>query len=202
MVSLSPAVFGLDVHDRRAPAMIETERLLLRRPLASDAVAVFERYAADPTVTRFLGWSTHRSISDTQAFLGSCDAEWERCRVGPYLIQSRHDGRVLGSTGVRLAAPREAVTGYVLARDAWGRGYATEALQAMRDLALRLGLNRLYAVCHPDHRASWRVMEKCGFAREGTIHAHAEFPNIAPGVRSDVLCYSFNFDAEWKPLVV
>jgi RimJ/RimL family protein N-acetyltransferase len=192
MVSLSSAVFEPDVSDVRAPAMIETDRLLLRRPLPSDAAAVFERYAADPAVTRFLGWPTHRSMSDTQTFLGSCEAEWERCRVGPYLIQSRHDGRVLGSTGVRYAAPRQAVTGYVLARDAWGQGYATEALRAMRDLALRLGLHRLYAVCHPDHRASWRVMEKCGFTREAILHAQAVFPNIAPGVRSDVLCYSFS----------
>ena len=90
----------------------------------------------------------------------------------------------------------------MLARDAWGRGYATEALHAMRGLALRLGVLRLTAKCHPDHHASRRVMQKCGFAREGLLRGHAQFPNLTPGIASDVLCYSFVFDTEWQPLVI
>jgi RimJ/RimL family protein N-acetyltransferase len=81
----------------------------------------------------------------------------------------------------------------VLARDAWGQGYATEALIAMRDLALRLGVDRLYALCHPEHTASWRVLEKGGFVREGLMRGYAEFPNLEPGRKSDVLCYSTVF---------
>ena len=77
----------------------------------------------------------------------------------------------------------------MLAHDAWGAGYATEALAAMRDLGARLGLSRLYALCHPQHRASARVLEKCGFALENTLKAHAEFPNLEPGVVADVHCY-------------
>ena len=186
----------------RAPATIETDRLVLRRPLASDAQAVFARYAGDPAVTRFLGWRTHRSVVDTQMFLACCDGEWQQSGVGPYLIQSREDGELLGSTGLRLASPQQASTGYLLARDAWGQGYATEALRAMRDMALRLGVLRLSAVCHPEHRASWRVMEKCGFTREGILRAHAQFPNLAPGIAADVLCYSSVFDTGWQPLVI
>jgi RimJ/RimL family protein N-acetyltransferase len=60
----------------------------------------------------------------------------------------------------------------------------------MRDLAARLGVTRLYALCHPDHRASSRVLEKCGFVLEGTLAAYAEFPNLKPGVRDTVLCYA------------
>src|SRR4249920_643916 len=90
-----PLIFG-------APAAMETSRLLLRRPVASDAPAVFQRYAGDPAVTRFLGWRTHESLSDTQLFLFCCDAEWRQTGVGPYLIQSRETGALLGSTGLRL----------------------------------------------------------------------------------------------------
>jgi len=211
MVSLAPAAVDRStpfVVDRRmppvlgAPAAIETPRLLLRRPHASDAPAVFARYAGDPAVTRFLGWRTHEFLSDTQLFLAGCEAEWRETGVGPYLVESRDTGVLLGRTGLRLSSPQQAATGYVLARDAWGQGYATEALHAMRDLALRLGVLRLTAVCHPEHRASWRVMQKCGFTREGTLRGHAQFPNYVPGVASDVLCYSFIFDTEWQPLVI
>jgi ribosomal-protein-alanine N-acetyltransferase len=169
---------------------IETERLLLRRPRAGDAGLLFTRYAGDPEVTRYLGWETHQTVRDTRAFLEFCDREWARWPAGPYMIESRADGSLLGGTGLGFETPEQATTGYVLARDAWGKGYATESLIAMRDLARRLGVHRLYALCHPDHEASRHVLEKGGFVREGILRGHAEFPNLAPGARRDVLCYS------------
>jgi ribosomal-protein-alanine N-acetyltransferase len=186
----------------RAPATMETERLVLRRPLPDDAQAVFARYASDPAVTRFLGWRPHASVRDTRLLLACCETEWAQSGVGCYLIQSREDGELVGSVSLRLMSPQQAGTGYLLARDAWGRGYATEALHAMRSLALRLGVLRLSAVCHPDHRASWRVLQKCGFTRDGVLRGHAQFPNITPGVASDVLSYSFVFETGWQPLVI
>ena len=175
----------------KAPERIETARLVLRRPRAGDADGVFERYAGDPEVTRFVGWPTHESVADTVAFMTFSDAEWKRWSVGPYLIASRVDGSLLGSTGLGLETSYRAVTGYVLATDSWGRGHATEALQAMIDVArTTLGIVRLYALCHPEHRASWHVLEKCSFAREATLRAYAEFPNLRPGEPCDVLCYA------------
>ena len=178
----------------RGPERIETGRLILRRPRSADAEAVFERYSADPEVTRFLGWPRHRSLDETRAFLEFSDAEWQRWPMGPYLIESRADGRLLGGTGLAFETPFRAATGYVLAKDAWGAGYATEALGRMVALAGEFGLRRLYALCHPDHRASWRVLEKCGFAREAVLRCHSEFPNLQPGAPADVLCYARVFE--------
>ena len=178
----------------KAPSRIETERLILRPPRRGDARQVFERYASDPDVTRFLGWPRHRSIADTRAFVSFSDDEWRRWPAGPYLIYSRADGTLLGGSGLGFETADRAVTGYVLAKDAWGRGYASEALRAMVDLALQLGIQRLYALCHPEHRVSWRVLEKGGFTREGTLARHTEFPNLHPGQPGDVLCYARVFD--------
>ena len=175
------------------PAIIETPRLRLRQPVAADAPGIFRRYAGDPRVTRFLGWATHRTPADTEGFLAFCADQWERWPAGPFLIESRAAGMLRGSTGLLFETPLQAATGYVLAEDAWGRGYATEALGAMRDRAGELGLERVYALCHPQHRASARVLEKCGFLCEGTLRGYAEFPNLAPGVPADVLCYAMRF---------
>jgi ribosomal-protein-alanine N-acetyltransferase len=203
MVSRSAAPVNTNISASLfAPTGLHTPRLVLRRPLASDAADVFARYAADPEVTRFLGWRTHASVAETQQFLACCDAEWRQSGVGPYLIQLREDGELLGSASIRLLSSEQAVAGYVLARDAWGHGYATEALHAMRGLALRLGVVRLTAMCHPEHHASLRVMQKCGFTREGLLRGHTQFPNLAPGVPADVISYSFVFDTEWQPLVI
>lgn len=180
----------------KAPETITTARLVLRRPRAGDAAAIFARYAAHAEVTRYLAWATHRSIADTEAFLAFSDAEWARAPAGPYLI-CLASGALIGSTGLGFETPERASTGYVLARDAWGSGYATEALRAIVALALPLGLQRLEAHCHVDHAASHRVLEKCGFAREKRIAQHTEFPNLATGKRLDVLAYVRVF-GEWR----
>jgi RimJ/RimL family protein N-acetyltransferase len=177
----------------RAPERVETARLVLRRPVPADAEPIFSRYSADAEVTRYLSFKRHLSVEETRAFLAWSDAEWERWPAGPWLIESRADGTLLGSTGLVFESPQRATTGYVLARDAWGRGFATEALRAVVEAAGGLGLRRLQAFCHPDHRPSWRVLEKCGFRREGTLRLYAELPNLAPGEPSDLFLYALTF---------
>ena len=174
----------------KAQVQFDTARLTLRQPQLSDAETIFERYANDPEVTRFVGWPRHRSLQDTEGFLQFSTQEWERWPAGPYLIISRTDGQLLGSTGLGFQAPHEAVTGYVLAKDAWGKGYATEALAAVIGVAARIDVTRLYALCHPAHRPSRRVLEKCGFVRDDTSTRRVEFPNLSPGVQQEALSYA------------
>src|SRR4029453_12756253 len=99
----------------KAPTHIETSRLILRLPQMADAAAIFDRYAGDSEVTRFLGWPRHRTVRDTEAFLQFSAQQWEQWPAGPYLILSRVDHQLLGSTGLGFQSPHEAITGYVLA---------------------------------------------------------------------------------------
>lgn len=176
--------------------VLRTDRLLLRKPRADDAQAIFDRYASDPDVTRYVAWPRHRTVADTTAFLDFSDAEWRRAPAGPYLILSRADAVLLGSTGFAFEAADQAMTGYVLAKDAWGLGYATEALRAIVAIAPQLGVTRLTALCHTAHRASAHVLEKGGFALQGTLPRYAEFPNLSPGELSDVFLYALTFGGE------
>jgi [ribosomal protein S5]-alanine N-acetyltransferase len=173
----------------KAPVQLDTARLLLRQPTHADAASIFDRYASDPDVTRFLGWPRHRSIRDTEAFLEFSALEWARWPAGPYLICSRADGQLLGGTGLGFETAHEAATGYVLAKDAWGKGYATEALSAVLEIARQLGVTRVFALCHPAHGPSQRVLAKCGFAPDIPPTRQVEFPNLAPGVQQDARCY-------------
>ena len=157
---------------------IEAPRLILRRPVASDA-----------EVTRYVAWPRHLSLDDTRAFLKFDDSQWKAWGCGGLLVFSRADGTLLGSSGLGFTSADRAVTGYVFARDAWGKGYATETLQAMVDLAASLGVTRLEATAHVDHRSSWRVMEKCGFERDGILCRHTVFPNLS-SEPADVVIYS------------
>jgi [ribosomal protein S5]-alanine N-acetyltransferase len=172
----------------KAPAEFETARLWLRQPQMSDAAAIFERYASDREVTKFLGWPCHETVRDTEGFLEFSAQEWRRWPAGPYLITLREDGRLLGSTGLGFQAPHDAMTGYVLAKDAWGKGYATEALAGMLEVAASIGVTRLSALCHPEHGPSRRVLEKCGFVRDSSTPL-VEFPNLSARVKLEALCY-------------
>ena len=150
--------------------------------------------SSDSEVTKYLSWPRHRCVEDAKSFLRFSAAEWERWPAGPYLVESRDDRQLLGSTGLSFESPTVATTGYVFARDAWGQGYATEALRAVARLADDLGIRQLYAICYAGHPASVRVLEKCGFLRESVLAQYAEFPNLGPGRREDCFRYVRTFD--------
>jgi RimJ/RimL family protein N-acetyltransferase len=175
---------------QRDGAPIETARLLLRRPEAKDADTIFGRYAADAEVTKYLGWKKHASADDTRTFLAWSDEQWAKWPAGPLLVFAREGGELLGTTGLAFETPQRASTGFAFAKDSWGKGYATEALSAMAKLAKSLGVRRLYALCHPEHKASAKVLERCGFEREGLLRRFMPFPNLGGDEPSDVLCYS------------
>jgi len=177
----------------KAPERIETARLELRRPTADDADAIFSTYASDPEVTRYVGFPRHETVAATRSFLGFSDSQWAAWPAGPYLIRLRENGALVGSSGLNFETQYRAQTGYVLARGAWGRGYATEALAAMTALARECGVRRLYAICHHAHRPSARVLEKGGFALEGVLRQYTEFPNLEPVGPYDCLCYAVTF---------
>ena len=174
----------------KAPECLESPRLVFRRPSAADAPEIFARYAADPRVTRYVGFRVHASLEDTIVFVNWSDVEWERWPAGPYLVRRRTDNHLVGSTGLSFETHYRAATGYVFAADAWGQGYATEALRTMAALAPTVGVRRLYAICHTAHERSWHVLEKGGFSREGILRNYMEFPNLDAGDPADVFCYS------------
>jgi len=177
----------------KAPEQLTATRLLLRKPQRADAELIYSRYASDYEVTRLLGWPRHTSIEQTRSFLDFSDLEWERWPAGPYLIEDLQNRRLLGSTGFAFETPHRAMTGYVLAKDAWGFGFATEALGAIVRLADSLEIADLFALCHPDNKASYRVLEKCSFARQVELVQGSHFPNLAEGSRADALCYVRTF---------
>jgi RimJ/RimL family protein N-acetyltransferase len=88
-----------------------------------------------------------------------------------------------------METPWRASTGYVFARECWGKGFATETLAAMVLLARTLGVQRLQALSHVDHKASRRVLEKCGFELEGVLRRYLVFPNLG-SEPADVCCHA------------
>jgi hypothetical protein len=106
----------------QAPEHVQTDRLDASSSAGGDARLIFERYAADPEVTRYLAWPRHASITDTDVFIGFSDGEWQRWGCGPYLAFSREKRGAAGKHRLAFESRDVASTGYVFARDALGSG--------------------------------------------------------------------------------
>lgn len=149
---------------------IETERLLLRHIVKEDAEDIY-RYCKNSEVGPCAGWEPHASIENTrelmaQVFIGQ-----------PHVfgIVDRR-GKMVGSVGL-LPDPHRPETGvlmlgYALAQDCWGRGYMTEAARAVVAYGFdTVGAPVLTSNTYDFNIASQKVLEHCGFEREGMLHA-------------------------------
>lgn len=100
-------------------------------------------------------------------------------------------GAVAGVIGATRGTDIQAVgaeVGYWLGRAYWGRGIASAALVAYRDYLMPAWqLTRLYALPFADNKASCRVLEKCGFVREGVMRASAR----KDGIIKDQALYAY-----------
>lgn len=153
----------------RAP-VVDTPRLRLRAFDQQDLDA-YAAMCADEEVMRYIG--TGQVVGPEVAwrhmalFLGS----WVLLGYGMWALEERTSGRLVGRVGY-LHPPEwpSCELGWLLARDAWGRGYAFEAASAARDHGRRhLGLDDLISLIRPDNRRSIRLAERLGATLDGQI---------------------------------
>jgi ribosomal-protein-alanine N-acetyltransferase len=164
------------------------ERIELREFEPKDVPAVVA-WNSDPEVVRFMTWDlgdrvrAERFVQQVRASA----AERPRNNYELAMVELETE-RVVGAAGLRVQnwEHRRADIGYVLRRDLWGRGYTTEAVNMLIAFGFDLGMHRIEATCHPQNRASSRVMERAGMCFEGKLR-HYQFVR---GEWWDALLYS------------
>lgn len=178
-----------------------TERLILREFVPEDWAQVLA-YQSDPRYLRFYAWTT-RTPKEVQTFVQMFVAQQREAPRSKFqlavTLKDTHD--LIGNCGVRLTDTslgggdtREAEIGYEFAPDFWGKGYATEATQAMAAFAFdTLKIHRLSAHCIAENTASARVLEKLGMKREGRLREKEHFK----GRYWDTLLYAI-LESEWR----
>ena len=148
---------------------LTTPRLRLRPFAAADRVAIHAIYA-DPVVMRHVGHGPHRSFVDTDTALQAFARMLASRGISFLAVEEQATGRLIGDAGLYPVEGKddEVELGYTLARDAWGRGYGTEAAQALLDHArTALSVARVMATVDPDNAASRHVLEKLGMRENG-----------------------------------
>jgi [ribosomal protein S5]-alanine N-acetyltransferase len=149
---------------------IETRRLVLRTLQCDDIVPLATLWS-DASVTRYLGGP--RDFENVQKNLEEDLAQAQPPQFDLWTLVEKSSGRVIGHCGLldkEVDGRAEIELIYVLAIDAWGKGYATEIAAALRDYAFHyLGLSRLIALVEPKNVSSARVAEKVGMRDEKQI---------------------------------
>ena len=146
---------------------IETEHLILRRPLRED----FDAYAAnmaDEEASHFIGGPQTRAVA-WRGFLQLAGA-WDIQGFSMFSVIEKASGRWIGRLGPWFPEgwPGPEV-GWGIVRDAWGKGYASEGATASMDFAFDvLGWDRVIHSIAPDNIASQGVARKLGSRRLGT----------------------------------
>ena len=153
---------------------IETQRMILRRFEIDDAEDMYNNWASDPEVTKYLTWPVHSSVEVTKSLL----TDWvTRYADGGYFnwsMEYKETGTAIGNISVVKLREDigEAIMGYCMSRAYWGQGLMPEALQAVITYLFDVvGLNRI-AACHDvNNPKSGRVMDKAGMRPEGVLRS-------------------------------
>ncbi|WP_398483727.1 GNAT family N-acetyltransferase [Tardiphaga sp.] len=145
-------------------AVLQTQRLTLRKPVMADAIAVTE-LANDRRIAENTRRLPHPySQDDAEQFVGSLQDEAATDAV--FLIEL--DYRPIGMVGVDWREPDAPELGYWLGVEHWGRGFATEAVRAAIDYTFEeFAIDQLIAGARVANPASRNILEKCGFQWTG-----------------------------------
>ena len=170
--------------------IIHTKRLLLRTFAFKDVKDVLA-YASDPEWSRFLPVPNPYTLKDAEEFVARCilrDPD-DNLRFAIEL-----NGSVNGGIDLRIEEPFAIGSlHYSLSRDHWNQGLTTEAAQAVIDWGFtHFGLEKVYSWADVENIGSWRVMEKIGMTREGTLRSQG----VNRGVRKDYHYYGI-LRREW-----
>jgi RimJ/RimL family protein N-acetyltransferase len=172
--------------------VIDTERLVLRKPVLEDAQPALA-LLADPVAMGFLGGVHPDAVADPEFVVRRWLERWDENDCGPFSILRREDGRWLGRCGLLVWDARtwthttfaesgehaQAELGWALASEHWGSGYATEAALAVREWAYReRDVGRLISVIAPDNVRSQRLAERLGATPGETVELFDHGPHV------------------------
>lgn len=151
-------------HDHELP-ILRTKRLILR-PLVDEDFAFLRELDSDPEVIKYVGDGNIRSEEVTLRTLQRNYARYEMFGIGLYLVENAITKEKLGRAGLfAKQVDNELIweIGYGFKQSAWGKGYATEAAECLRDWGLE-NLDTEFLVCYirEDNLDSIHVASKLG----------------------------------------
>ncbi|MHC1787878.1 MAG: GNAT family N-acetyltransferase [Christensenellales bacterium] len=160
--------FKVPGENEREDGQLSTDRLLLRAYRPEDLQDFYEM-VSNPAGVRY---EPYGPLTMEQAA-----QELDRRRVsGEFTaVVLKSSGKVIGNIYLAERKCGAMEIGYLLNESWWGKGYAAEACKAVIEQAFTGGVSRITAQCDPQNTASWRLLERLGFSREGHLRRNVYF---------------------------
>lgn len=166
---------------------LESNRLLFRKASINDSKDMFNNWANDKEVTKYLRWDAYEKEEDTIKFLN-------------YLENSyKEEGVPIGTIGaVDIDVNNNTVEiGYCYGRKFWNKGYGTEALtRIIKFFFEEVGVETIYAYYVDGNSASGKVLEKVGMKYEGILRKRV-YDKVTKK-QADLISYSITRDDYFK----
>ncbi len=148
--------------------ILQTERMILRPLLSSDAKMAFKNWTSDSEVAKFMRWNVHNDLSQTLEWMQSEEENimGDNYTFG-YVLKS--SGELIGSGGLNFNTEHGCYElGYNIMKARWGKGIATEAARRIIYFAKEeLGEKKIYACHAPENFASQQILIKLNFKHHG-----------------------------------
>jgi [ribosomal protein S5]-alanine N-acetyltransferase len=158
---------------------------------ASDAELIFESWGRYPQNFARLTARVFTDVGDAERYLSSLLSM--PASMAFHIVES--GGTVVGIVKA-IVTEHRAQVGYVVHEPFWGRGFATRAVEGLVErLEAAPGISRVWATCALDNPASTRVLEKCGFQREGVLRNWVVYPALGDRAVDN---YSYVRVREWR----
>ena len=169
---------------------INTERLLLRRFVPSDASSVHRNWASDPDVQLNYGEPVYKTKARVSKLLDGYIKKYEKPFYFRWAIIEKASGECIGQIAYFLVDTGNefAEIEYCIGTAFQGKGYATEACKAVIRYGFeQINLHKVQICCRTKNPKSRRVIEKCGLTYEGTLR---DYFKMSEGVFEGRMYYS------------
>jgi ribosomal-protein-alanine N-acetyltransferase len=150
---------------------LETERLVLREIVPSDAEDIYSIFSDEETM-QYWSCRPYSSVDQASRLIESIAKQIQESTGIHWAITLRGEGRLIGKCGYNewRKAHRRGDISYIVAREQWGKGVVSEALCAVLNYGFdHLNLHSIEAGVTPGNDASMRMLKRLGFCLEGHL---------------------------------
>ncbi|MFT4925988.1 MAG: ribosomal-protein-alanine N-acetyltransferase [Phenylobacterium sp.] len=154
--------------------VLETSRLLLDEVVLTDSSAIFSMFS-DPDVTEFYDFEVFRCEEEAIELINKDRQRNQANESRRWAVREKTSGQLIGGCGINRFEPSNhiAVISYEFAQSSWGKGFATEAVNAMMAFAFSDDsphfVNRIEANTMLGNTGSEGLLAKLGFKLEGVM---------------------------------
>lgn len=178
--ALTPEVTVMSGLTHCGTVEIITDRLCLKRITPTDALQMYNNFACDDRVSRYMSWESFKTAKDVEKWLFEWQEEYKKDDTYYWGVYLKATNELIGTVYLLTegSIAKIASISYCLGYNYWGNGYICEAVRAIIDFGFnKVGYNRIEAYHAKSNVQSARVLQKSGMQMEGTLRQRCKTHN-------------------------